>query len=48
MNQGMLIGEVTAQSGLSRKALRLYEARGILYRRRVVSHQAIGAIQPMC
>ena len=27
---GLLIGEVAAQSGLSRKALRLYEARGIL------------------
>src|SRR5437899_13068417 len=27
---GPLIGEVAAQSGLSRKALRLYEARGIL------------------
>src|SRR5882724_4541304 len=30
MDQGMLIGVVAAQSGLSRKALRLYEARGIL------------------
>src|SRR5437870_1710318 len=27
---GLLIGEVAARSGLSRKALRLYEARGIL------------------
>jgi DNA-binding transcriptional MerR regulator len=27
---GLRIGEVAAQSGLSRKALRLYEARGIL------------------
>ena len=26
----LLIGEVAARSGLSRKALRLYEARGIL------------------
>ena len=30
MAQGLLIGEVAARSGLSRKALRLYEARGIL------------------
>jgi len=43
----MLIGVVAAQSGLSRKALRLYEARAF-YRRRVVSHQATGAIHPMC
>src|SRR5881628_1062295 len=27
---GLLIGQVAARSGLSRKALRLYEARGIL------------------
>ena len=27
---GLLIGEVAARSGVSRKALRLYEARGIL------------------
>src|SRR5215510_3264456 len=27
---GLLIGEVAERSGLSRKALRLYEARGIL------------------
>ena len=27
---GLLIGEIAKQSGLSRKALRLYEARGIL------------------
>src|SRR3989442_10129367 len=27
---GLFIGEVAARSGLSRKALRLYEARGIL------------------
>jgi DNA-binding transcriptional MerR regulator len=27
---GLLIGEVAAHSGLTRKALRLYEARGIL------------------
>src|SRR3989449_8930023 len=30
MEQGLLIGAVAARSGLSRKALRLYEARGIL------------------
>jgi MerR family copper efflux transcriptional regulator len=30
MDQGLLIGEVAAQTGVSRKALRLYEARGIL------------------
>src|SRR5438105_14391338 len=30
MEHGLLIGEVAARSGLSRKALRLYEARGIL------------------
>jgi MerR family regulatory protein len=30
MERGLLIGEVAARSGLSRKALRLYEARGIL------------------
>src|SRR5512138_2188062 len=30
MEPGLLIGEVAARSGLSRKALRLYEARGIL------------------
>jgi DNA-binding transcriptional MerR regulator len=30
MDQGLLIGDVAARSGLSRKALRLYEARGIL------------------
>ncbi len=30
MEQGLLICEVAARSGLSRKALRLYEARGIL------------------
>src|SRR5712691_5533921 len=29
---GLLIGEVAARSGVSRKALRLYEARGILPR----------------
>jgi len=28
--QGLLIGEVAARSGLSRKAIRLYEDRGIL------------------
>jgi DNA-binding transcriptional MerR regulator len=28
--QGLLIGEVAARSGVSRKAVRLYEARGIL------------------
>ena len=28
--QGLLIGEVAAQSGMSRKAIRLYEAAGIL------------------
>jgi hypothetical protein len=30
MEHGLLIGEVAARSGVSRKALRLYEARGIL------------------
>jgi DNA-binding transcriptional MerR regulator len=30
MTGGLLIGEVAARSGLSRKALRLYEAAGIL------------------
>jgi MerR family copper efflux transcriptional regulator len=30
VEHGLLIGEVAVQSGLSRKALRLYEARGIL------------------
>lgn len=30
--QGLLIGEVAARSGVSRKALRLYEAAGILPR----------------
>lgn len=30
MKDGILIGEVAARSGLSRKALRLYEARGLL------------------
>jgi DNA-binding transcriptional MerR regulator len=30
MKDGLLIGEVAARSGLSRKALRLYEARGLL------------------
>src|SRR3989449_10236553 len=30
MEQGLLIGEVAARSGLSRKALRLYESRGVL------------------
>jgi DNA-binding transcriptional MerR regulator len=30
MKPGLLIGEVAARSGVSRKALRLYEARGIL------------------
>jgi MerR family copper efflux transcriptional regulator len=30
MDDGLLIGEVAARSGLTRKALRLYEARGIL------------------
>ncbi len=30
MDSGLLIGEVAARSGLSRKALRLYESRGIL------------------
>jgi MerR family transcriptional regulator, copper efflux regulator len=29
-HDGLLIGEVAARSGLTRKALRLYEARGIL------------------
>ena len=30
MEHGLLIGEVATRSGVSRKALRLYEARGIL------------------
>ena len=30
MRRGLFIGEVAARSGVSRKALRLYEARGIL------------------
>ena len=30
MEHGLLIGEVAARSGVSRKAIRLYEARGIL------------------
>src|SRR5216683_668078 len=30
MEHGLLIGEVAARSGLSRKGLRLYESRGIL------------------
>jgi DNA-binding transcriptional MerR regulator len=30
MENGLLIGEVATRSGTSRKALRLYEARGIL------------------
>ncbi|HKY91619.1 MAG TPA: MerR family transcriptional regulator [Nevskiaceae bacterium] len=30
MEHGLLIGEVAARSGVSRKALRLYESRGIL------------------
>ena len=30
MDRGLLIGEVAARTGVSRKALRLYEARGIL------------------
>ena len=30
MEHGLFIGEVATRSGLSRKALRLYEARGIL------------------
>jgi DNA-binding transcriptional MerR regulator len=30
MERGLFIGEVAARSGVSRKALRLYEARGIL------------------
>src|SRR4029453_19548732 len=30
MAQGLRVGEVAAKSGFSRKALRLYEARGIL------------------
>jgi MerR family transcriptional regulator, copper efflux regulator len=30
MENGLLIGEVATRSGVSRKALRLYEARGIL------------------
>src|SRR5262252_3250939 len=30
MEHGLLIGEVAQRSGISRKALRLYEARGIL------------------
>jgi len=30
MEPGLLIGDVAARSGLTRKALRLYEARGIL------------------
>src|SRR3990172_12217972 len=30
MEHGLLIGEVAARTGVSRKALRLYEARGIL------------------
>src|SRR2546428_2558305 len=34
---GLLIGEVAARSGVSRKALRLYEARGILLRARRTS-----------
>jgi DNA-binding transcriptional MerR regulator len=30
MEHGLLIGEVATRTGVSRKALRLYEARGIL------------------
>src|SRR5262245_39413657 len=30
MAQGLLVGDISARSGLGRKALRLYEARGIL------------------
>jgi MerR family transcriptional regulator, copper efflux regulator len=30
MERGLFIGEIATRSGLSRKALRLYEARGIL------------------
>jgi MerR family transcriptional regulator, copper efflux regulator len=30
MEHGLLISEVAARSGVSRKAIRLYEARGIL------------------
>jgi MerR family transcriptional regulator, copper efflux regulator len=30
MERGLLIGEVAARSGVSRKALRLYETRGIV------------------
>src|SRR5712664_5020749 len=30
MEHGLLIGDIASRSGLSRKALRLYEARGIL------------------
>ncbi len=30
MEDGLLIGEVATRSGISRKAVRLYEARGIL------------------
>jgi DNA-binding transcriptional MerR regulator len=34
MDAGLLIGEVASRTGISRKALRLYEARGILPRPR--------------
>jgi MerR family transcriptional regulator, copper efflux regulator len=41
---GLLIGEVAAQSGVSRKALRLYEVAGILPppRRTAAGHRAYG------
>ncbi len=39
---GLLIGEVTARSGVSRKALRLYEATGILPApRRTAAHYRV-------
>ena len=42
---GLLIGQVAAQSGVSRKALRLYEAQGILppSRRTLAGYRVYGA-----
>ena len=47
MEHGLLIGEVAARSGLSRKALRC-TSRVASCHRRVVSRPATGVIQPTC